>query len=102
MEILSLNDYQIEINNIAVAKKFNMETPALMWKLLTEVGEFSKAVEEEKSREDIGLEGADIIIVLLQLLEKYNIDPDMSLRKKIKEVWENPKKTWDGKKIVMQ
>ncbi len=79
-----------------------METPFLMWKLLTELGEFSKAIEEEKSREEIGLEGADIIVVLLQILEKYNIDPDRILRKKIKEVWETPKKTWDGKKIVMQ
>lgn len=90
---MNITDYMNEIEKLAKEKGYNQETGWMFWKLLTELGEFSKAIEEGKSRDEIGDEYADVEHMLLQLQNKHGNNPDIALSKKIKENWGSKKKT---------
>lgn len=92
---MNLNDYMIAINELAISKGYNQSTGWLFWKLLTELGEYSKAIEEGKSKKEISEEYADIEHLILQIQFKYGSDPDIALQAKINKNWYSKKKTLD-------
>ncbi len=99
---MNLNQYMIAINDLAKAKGYNQSTGWMFWKLLTELGEYSKAIEEGKSSKEISEEYADVEHLLLQIQFKHGGDPDFALQAKINKNWNSKKKTLDEKseKIV--
>jgi len=92
---MNLNQYMIAINDLARAKGYNQNTGWLFWKLLTELGEYSKAIEEGKTREEISEEYADVEHMLLQIQYLHGDNPDIALQKKINLNWISKKKTLD-------
>jgi len=92
---MNLEEYMIAINNLAKAKGYNQKDSWLFWKLLTEIGEYSKAVEEGKQRREVSEEFADIMHLLMQIQYKHGDDPDMALQRKIEINWHSKKKTLD-------
>ncbi len=94
---MNLDEYMIAINDLAKAKGYNQSDSWLFWKLLTELGEYSKAVEEGKSKEEVSEEFADIMHLLMQIQFKHGADPDFALHSKINKNWNSKKKTLDEK-----
>jgi len=93
---MSLKDFMLSIEKLAKAKGYNQNTGWLFWKLLTELGEYSKAIEEGKSKDVISEEGADVLHLFFQIENKHgNGYPDLSLQKKIDKNWNSKKKTLD-------
>ena len=100
---MNLSQFMIAINDLAVNKSYNQSDGWLFWKLLTELGEYSKAIEEGKDKKTISEEWADVMHLLMQIEFKHgDRDPDLALQKKIDKNWNTKKKTLDEKseKIV--
>jgi NTP pyrophosphatase (non-canonical NTP hydrolase) len=95
---VNLTHFMIAINDLAKAKGYNQTDGWLFWKLLTELGEYSKAIEEGKDKKEISEEWADVMHLLMQIEFKHgDRDPDLALQKKIDKNWNTKKKTLDEK-----
>ncbi len=93
---MTLTSFMKSINELAITKGYNQNTGWMFWKLLTELGEYSKAIEEGKSKDVISEEGADVLHLFFQIENKHgNGDPDHSLQRKIDKNWNSKKKTLD-------
>ncbi len=93
---MNLQDFMLSIEELAKSKKYNQHTGWMFWKLLTELGEYSKAIEEDKPKSVISEEWADVQHLLFQIEFKHGDgDPDLALQKKIDKNWNSKKKTLD-------
>jgi NTP pyrophosphatase (non-canonical NTP hydrolase) len=98
---LNLKEFQIEVQHLADAKGYNQDLHYLFSRLVQEGSELIDAIQLEKSDEEVGEEGADVLHFFFQIINKKpNVNIDSSLSKKIASNYINKKKTWENGKMV--
>jgi len=97
---LNLNEYQKEVEELAKAKGYNQDLHYLFSRMIQEGSELIDAIQLEKSDEEVGEEGADVLHFFFQITAKRpKVNMDSSMRKKIASNYVHKKKTWEDGKL---
>ena len=100
--MITLEYYRQKIRTLATAKGYCQDLPHLISKFFIEAGELAKSVEDGATQKEIAEEGADVLHMYFQIMDKFapEINLDESLDAKIASNYINKKKTWNGTEIV--
>ncbi len=96
----TLKDYQKYVSDMIIERGFEKETiPEVFMLFLEECGELAKAArkstnihtDQNSLKYDLGHEAVDVLMYLLQICNRFNIDLEKAFRDK-EEI--NKKRTW--------
>ena len=100
--MITLEHYKQKVRTLANVKGYNQTLPHLLSKFFIEAGELAKAVEDGLTQKEIAEEGADVLHLYFQIMDKFapKINLDEALDAKIASNFVTAKKTWNGREIV--